>query len=514
MNLLSDRPANPTFVYVTLILCAVASVIASAWCIHIDDVINNDGVEYIRAAEQFAARNWAGAFAVHQWPFFSFLMWATGTALGTSYETAGQLLNTFFFTLSSLLFVGVVRAFGGTSQRLTALAALVAVLHPAFNEYRAFIIRDAGYLAFYLLALFFLAKSIQVWRWRYSVFVVSALLAASIFRIEGAVFLLSAPLLIMTARGENGGSPWTRLVLTVMAAAVLALVLGWWLIAPGGGAVANVAASSPLEVIGTAWHEITSSVSHKIAVLRTEFLGTYAAEYAWTLFVFAVIMILLSATFSQLTIPWALLTFGGLVVGVRFPHKSLNRIWLTLVGMHLAILLVFAVIKLFLAARYPLALAVTILILIPFALERVAQAIRWHELKTPARVLTVVLLLWAGGESISGLDNATRASAIKDAGLWLKDRATTPQSVVTNDRRLAYYAGRHGDLEYIEHRYARLQLGLTEWKWWTKGSYLALRLTRDDKAREDLFTEALGKSPVKVFSRESGDRVLIYRIYE
>ena len=193
MNLLSDRPANPTFVYVTLILCAVASVIASAWCIHIDDVINNDGVEYIRAAEQFAARNWAGAFAVHQWPFFSFLMWATGTALGTSYETAGQLLNTFFFTLSSLLFVGVVRAFGGTSQRLTALAALVAVLHPAFNEYRAFIIRDAGYLAFYLLALFFLAKSVQVWRWRYSVFVVSALLAASIFRIEGAVFLLSAP---------------------------------------------------------------------------------------------------------------------------------------------------------------------------------------------------------------------------------------------------------------------------------------------------------------------------------
>ena len=107
MNLLSDRPANPTFVYVTLILCAVASVIASAWCIHIDDVINNDGVEYIRAAEQFAARNWAGAFAVHQWPFFSFLMWATGTALGTSYETAGQLLNTFFFTASSLLFVGV-----------------------------------------------------------------------------------------------------------------------------------------------------------------------------------------------------------------------------------------------------------------------------------------------------------------------------------------------------------------------------------------------------------------------
>ena len=67
MNLLSDRPADPLFLGVTLIFCAIAGVIASVWCIHIDDVINNDGVEYIRAAEQLAARNWAGAFAVHQW---------------------------------------------------------------------------------------------------------------------------------------------------------------------------------------------------------------------------------------------------------------------------------------------------------------------------------------------------------------------------------------------------------------------------------------------------------------
>ena len=509
MNLLSDRPADPAFVYVTLIFCAITGVVASIWCLHIDDVINNDAVEYIRAAEQFAAWNWAGAFAVHQWPFFSFLMWVTSAALGTSYETAGQLLNTFFFTASSLLFVGVVRAFGGTSQRLTALAALVAVLHPSFNEYRAFIIRDAGYLAFYLLALFWLARSVQFSGLRYPAGVLGALLVASLFRIEGVVFLLSAPLLILTVRGKNGASPWARLALTVSAAAVLALVLGWWLIAPGGGAVANVAASSPLDVIGSAWHQITSSVSHKIAVLRTEFLGTYAAEYAWALFVFAVLMILLSATFSQLTIPWALLTLGGLAVGVRFPRKPLNRIWLTLIGMHLAILLVFAIIKLFLAARYPLALAVTILILIPFALERVAQAIRWHELKTPARVLVVVLLLWGGGESVSGLDNATRATAVKQAGLWVATQTNAPGALVSNDRRLAYYAGRHGDLDSIEGNIGKILHGLRGGRW-ADAEFVALRLTRRDNKTRAWVIEALGKAPVRVFEAKSGDRVLVY----
>ena len=509
MNLLSDRPADPLFLSVTLVLCAIAGVAASAWCIHIDDVINNDAVEYIRAAEQFAARNWVGAFAVHQWPFFSFLMWVTSAVFGTSYEAAGQLLNTFFFTASSLLFVGVVRAFGGTSRRLTVLAALVAVLHPSFNEYRAFIIRDAGYLACYLLALFCLARSVQTTSLRYPAMVVGALLLASLFRIEGVVFLLSAPLLILTVRGENGGSAWTRLVLTISSAAVLALVLGWWLIAPNGGISSAGAASTPLEVISTAWHQITSSVSHKIAVLRTEFLGTYAAEYAWALFVFAVLTILLSATFSQLTIPWALLAIGALGVGVRFPRKSLNRLWLTLVGMHLAILLVFAVIKLFLAARYPLALAVTILILVPFALERVASAVRWHKLKTPARALVGVLLLWAGGESVSGLDNATRATAVKEAGLWVAMQARVPGVLVSNDRRIAYYAGRHGDLDFIETDVGKILHGLRGGRW-PEADYVALRLTRHDTKTEAWVIEALGKAPAQVFERESGDRVLVY----
>jgi len=178
--------------------------------------------------------------------------------------------------------------------------------------------------------------------------------------------------------------------------------------------------------------------------------------------------------------------------------------------MHLAILLVFAVIKLFLAARYPLALAVTILILIPFALERVAQAIRWHQLRTPARVLVIVLLLWAGGESVSGLDNATRASAVKQAGIWIATQSNAPGALVSNDRRLAYYAGRHGDLNFIEGNVGKILHGLRGDRW-ADAEFVALRLTRHDTKTRDWVIEALGKAPLKVFEAESGDRVLVYR---
>ena len=512
MSLLSDIPADRRFVGTTLLLCALAGIVTSVWCLYVDDVVNYDAVEYIRAAEKLASRDWTGAFAVHQWPFFSFLMWLVGGAFGLSFEHAGELLNTVFFTASSMLFVLVVRAFGGISRRLTVFAALVAVLHPAFNEYRAFIIRDAGYLAFYLVALFCLARSVGESGFRYPLGVLAGLVLASLFRIEGVVFLFSAPLLIATARGRGAGSPWMWVVLLISSAAVLAVVLGWWLIAPNGGVTADTPITTPLDVVGSAWHQITNSVSYKITVLRTEFLGPYAEEYAWALFVFAVVMILVSATLSQLTIPWALLVIGTLGFGVRFPEKAHNRIWLSLVGMHLAILLVFVVIKLFLASRYPLALTVTILILVPMALERLISRFKWTDLKLPARVLAGFLLLWGAGECVSGLDNVTRARAVKDAGLWLRSQATIPGSLVTNDRRLAYYAGRHRDLKFIEIHFKRLRVGLTKWNWWPQASYFAVRLTRDEDAIEQMFTEVLGRPPERIFVREVGDRVLIYNL--
>ncbi|MGE4634566.1 MAG: hypothetical protein AAEI92_04345, partial [Arenicellales bacterium] len=366
MKLLTDQLAEKRFVASALVLCALSGVLTSAWCLYIDDVINNDGVIYVRTAELLASGDWAGAFASHHWPFFSLLMLLLGKLLDISYHWAGQLLNAGFFTASSVLFVLVVRAFGGTSQRLTVFAVLVAVMHPAFNEYRAFIIRDAGYLTFYLVAALYLARCVNEPSLRYRLVVVVAFAIASLFRIEGVVFLLSTPLLLSFTRRATGGSPWFWLLLLTASAGLLAIVLGWWLLASNPGVDPLAAFSAPLDVVASAWQQISATFVHKITVLRQEFLGQYANEYAWVLFIFSVLMILVSAVFSQLTVPWGLLGFAGLWSGIRFPHKVLNRLWASLLGMHLMILLVFAIVKLFLVARYPLALSVTVLLIVPF----------------------------------------------------------------------------------------------------------------------------------------------------
>ncbi|MEO1866240.1 MAG: hypothetical protein ABGX98_10845, partial [Pseudomonadota bacterium] len=255
-----SAPADRRFLAGVLFFCAFASLVSSVWCVHIDDVVNNDAVEYIRAAELFAARNWSGAFNVHQWPFFSALMWITSAALDVDYEVAGYVLNTVFFTLATIFFVLTVHAFGGTSRRILTIAALVAVLHPSFNEYRAYIIRDAGYLAFYLFALFCLARH-STMPSRATVFgTIVALMLASLFRIEGVVFLLATPLLFVVTRRNTNGHLWKRLSILLASTVLLAIILGWWLIAPATQSGSESLPSSPLHVVMSAWAHISDMV--------------------------------------------------------------------------------------------------------------------------------------------------------------------------------------------------------------------------------------------------------------
>ena len=162
--------------------------------------------------------------AVYKWPFYPLLMLLVSKIAGVSYLVSGYILNTLFFTGAVVLFVLTVRVFGGDSKRLTVLAAFVALTHPAFNEYRAFIIRDAGYLMSFLVALYFLARYRVFGDFYHRLGVILALLVACLFRIEGLVFLMCTPILFSVFRPSALGLRWPVLMVTAVAAATLVAV--------------------------------------------------------------------------------------------------------------------------------------------------------------------------------------------------------------------------------------------------------------------------------------------------
>ena len=131
---------------------ALVSLLLSAWCIFLDDVINNDGILYLRTADLIGRGEWQTAVESYKWLFYPLLIAALDKLTGIGLELSAHVLNAGFTALTVAAFISLIRELGGSRSAITAAAVLV-LLFPGLNEYRSFVIRDAGFLAFYMLAL-------------------------------------------------------------------------------------------------------------------------------------------------------------------------------------------------------------------------------------------------------------------------------------------------------------------------------------------------------------------------
>ena len=503
--------ASHRFVWAIFGIGVIVSVVLSIWSIAIDSVINNDGIEYVRAAELLSSGDWQAAFTVYKWPFYPWLMMWVGDTVGISYETAGHALNTLFFTLVVVFFVSTVRAFGGRSRSITLIAMLIALAHPAFNEYRAFLIRDPGYLAAYLLAVCCLAK----YRWqpcvRYRFAVIGCLVAAALFRVEGLVFLFATPILFSLSRPGPARYPyhWPALMVTALLAFFLVAVLGWWLSASIEKSTVLSVIYDPIGSFAAGWHQIATAVVPKLGILR-EFLGPYSADKQYVLFVLAVILVVIEAVLAELTVPFVALAGYALIYRSCFADNSLHNIWMTLILVNAVVLLVFAWIMVFLAPRYPLAIGMTFLISVPFVAVQLWDRARSARITVMWRAIIVLLLLWAVGESWSGVSNFSRNEHHREAGIWLAEQAQETGALVTNSRKVAYYAGRHRDPRVWWGGKSTVFLLKLSKDRWPKAQFAAVSIQRDENELVAGFTEAVGRSPVHIFENGQGDQVLVY----
>ena len=270
-------PASRQFVGVVLGIGVIVSTLLSIWSISIDSVINNDGVEYYRVAELFSSGDWRSGLEFYRWPFYPWLMMIVGDTIGMSYKTAGHVLNTIFFALIVVFFVSAVRSLGGRSKSITTIAMVIALVHPAFNEYRAFLIRDPGYLAAYLLAVCCLFQYRRSRNARYIFGTAGSFFIAGLFRIEGLVFLFSTPLLfsLMNPRAVRYSHHWLPLVDSMISVLILIAVLGYWVFPSSESFDDFSLVSDPIGFVTAAWHQIAVGVDTKLVVLR-EFLGPYS----------------------------------------------------------------------------------------------------------------------------------------------------------------------------------------------------------------------------------------------
>ena len=476
----------------------VASIALTMWTVFLDDIVNNDGVYYILTAEYIAAGDWASALTVFKWPAYSWLIYVVQLVPGIGYESAAHVVTTAGFTLAVLGFVATVHALGGRG-RVLWLALVVVLAYPGFNEHRSYLIRDPMFLGSYLFAL---AALVRYFHGRHLAWLVAAfawLVAAALFRAEALMVALVLPVFFMVR--AMSGVPRAAAV-TVYAALVvplLALFYGWWLYRPEDGETSWAVVGAPWDLLVRASGQLFTEF--QLRAEDAEFAANGAGTAIWLVF---------RETVEAVTIPFTAILLFAAWRGVlaRDFSADARALVLWLLALHATMLFLFALAKSFLAPRYPVTLAVTLILAVPFAVDYCLESAR--RVSRPvagAAVGLVGFLLLAN--FVEGLDNVTDKHYLRDAALWWKANLGDERRLASNDLRFVYYADRY-DEKWVALRDPEAFgefLVSEQWKW---KDWVAVNVRRRDTDLPGLLDATLNQEPVQRFESGKGDMLLIY----
>lgn len=480
------------------VLAATAILIAMGLLAAMGEVINRDGALYVRSAQAFLEGGLGAAIQVYDWPAYSILFALVSELTDLHLEDAAHLVNTALWVLMADAFI---RLFAGLEPERGRpwVAALVFLSFPKI-PHGLEIYRDWGYLAFSLSAIVSLCR---FWRdehgrtrdalgWQ------AGMVAATLFRVEGAVLLVLAPLaLLLQDRPRQ-----IRLRRS--------LLIGAWVLPA-------VAAGAALAFSGTVTlgrlHELLMYGNPETAFAAfnevAEQIGTVLNKYSDD---FAPYM--LASGIATMTVWMALKNLGGFLLLVtawgihRFglpPRTRGYGILYALLGIVALTLIVFFAQKLILVSRYAL-LASCLLMIITTALASRLLDVSEDRRETDRWIRGLLLAGLVIGCAVNIIRVEPDYKAyIREAGQWLAAQAPPDVPVLTNDRIIDYYADRPlgPEFETIDDVRAYLEKA-------TPPFYIALRV---DDHLTDQAHALFAEPPVKALhSARVRETLLIFRV--
>jgi len=490
-------------------VAVVVSLVLSAWCLYRDPVINHDGILYMRAAEAILAGGWRSGLAIYPWPLYAWLVALLHQATGLALEPAAHLLDFALQALAVWAFISVVKELGG-DRRTMVLAALVILVHPPFNEYRSFVVRDFGYWALYLFALRWFVRYFKAPGIAAAIGWGVSMVLATLFRIEGLIILLLAPLALLFRREPPFAARWGQLAkLQVVAIALLVVLAGWSLVGTPIEQAGRL--TEPMQWLQHLWEQLAGGFRQKAAALAQAVLNQYSSSYAMAGVLALLLVIFLGKTIGALTPLYALLALHAWRGRLIPAPAGTGRVLAWLVLVQTAILVGFLVNNFFLTGRHAVAWALTVMPVVPFSLAALYD--RWRRRAADGRttrwvfpavcvVLFVMVVdgLWSFGPS---------KSYLREAGLWVNARTSPAAKVHSNNPIVAFYVGGRGE-DWKRGFTWEETAALLKGKSWGEYDYVAVAVDRRHAERAAVLESGLGRAPVARFANRRGDQVLVF----
>lgn len=493
-----DRPVLP-------VLAAAASLLLSLWAIYLDPVINSGAVSDVLAAQYFSAAQWGAGMEAARQPLYALFAAALGIVTGMSAAYSLYALNAGLYVLLTLGFISLVAVLGG-DRRAQMLAALLVLMFPALNELRSSVSGDAGYWAFHVWSLAYFMHYAAVRepgslaRWAL------AALAALLFALEALLFVVLVPLWLYVHDKSGGPGRLLKVVALAAGGAVLAGYLSWERAWHAHIPVERLLLH-PVDHLAYGWHELGETLGFRLDALRDYFLDRYSRDYDDAALLATLLVLGAAGLFKALGPVYAILAGCALAASRRVLSPGQRRWWGLFLVISSLLLLVPATTRFEVTERDAMIAALTVLAIVPTALASL-----WHD--PPAApgyrrwVLPLALTLVIGS-GVHGLDLRTRELHLREAGLWLRAVAPPDSSLYSNSPVVAYYAGLDGRGPRSDHAWAEAMSTIRRENR-PDYDYLALVIDARNAHREGILMRNIDIEPIRTFSSDAGDKVLIF----
>lgn len=181
-----------------------ASILLAAWMQYIQHGwINPDSVLYFEQAKQFAQGEWKAGFKIFEWPLYGACISLIHKITSLPIQNSAQLLNMLFFGIATASFLKLIQLAGGNNRTLFFGMLLLFSSLYIVGDVLEMLMRDEGYWAFYLTALVYFIRYLDSKKLVHAVLWQLSMITATLFRIEGILFLLFLPVIVIALQPEK-----------------------------------------------------------------------------------------------------------------------------------------------------------------------------------------------------------------------------------------------------------------------------------------------------------------------
>lgn len=426
--------------------CTLVSIALFALFFSIDDIINDDGIEYVFAAHSYVQSDLATALTFRpELTFFSQIAWLSKIT-GLSLPASSYALSLFWQILLTCGFVAVVRALGATTnEQILAIVVIASVA--SLNHLRPHIIKGFGFWACQLWALWALLGFVNSRRWPLLLLWLGLSALAIFYRVEGFAYVVGIGLILPFLLSGSARNQYTAIVL-------IALLSSFGVLLLAGNSLENTGTRfSPLHILNTEidrLKQLSAGLNSLKEDIRTNMPNKWARQTASDLVIGGLLLHTVKTLF------WA---SHGVLLVVLLAHRRAKLRWrqpetqviaaYVIIGLLISLYVVAS--RFFVDQRYVFLPALILCVPLPFLISRLFNS---ATPSTPGSRITkwAVVMIVAINVLKPIFDDDDAKNYIKEAGEWVRHHLPRAASIYYNDKKIAYYAGNYDNQSFRDPR--------------------------------------------------------------